>query len=55
MLNSNGGWKEEKRESLKVNKTDRSIVKKGEPVMSYYLKDDPERGFVREELFCAER
>ena len=54
MLNSNGGCKEEKRESLKVNKTDRSIVKKGEPVMCY-LKDGPERGFVRKELFCAER
>ena len=40
--------------SLKVYKIDRSIVKKGEPVL-YYLKDGPGRGFVREELMVVPR
>ena len=39
---------------MKVYSTDRSIVKKGEPVF-YYLKDGPERGFVREELMVVFR
>ena len=38
--------------SLKVYRIDRSIVKKGEPVL-YYLKDGPGRGFVREELMMV--
>ena len=38
--------------SLKVYRIDRSIIKKGEPV-SYYLKDGPGRGFVREELMMV--
>ena len=40
--------------SLKVYKIDRSIVKKGEPVL-FYLKDGPGRGFVREELMVVPR
>ena len=38
--------------SLKVYRIDRSIIKKGEPVL-YYLKDGPGRGFVREELMMV--
>ena len=38
--------------SLKVYRIDRSITKKGEPVL-YYLKDGPGRGFVREELMMV--
>jgi len=38
--------------SLKVYKIERSLIKKGEPVL-YYLKDGPLRGFVREELMIV--
>jgi len=38
--------------SLKVYNIEKSIVKKGEPVL-YYLKDGPGRGFVREELMVV--
>ena len=40
--------------SVKVYQIEISIVNKGEPV-SYYLKDVPKRGFVREELLIITR
>lgn len=40
--------------SLKVYQIGISIVNKGEPV-SYYWKDNPKRGFVRDELMIIAR
>ena len=40
--------------SLKVFNISSSIANENEPVL-YYLKDDPKRGFVREELMTVPR
>ena len=38
--------------SLEVFNMERSITKPNEPIL-YYLRDDPKRGFVREELLVV--